>query len=210
MEIEPVKGGMKSDVDCVILAATASQHKRADYSLGEDYHIQGLQFQWTSCQLGDYAWLVIIHPASQGSPAAEATSGQATVDVGSSLAAYYTPANGASYIEFWNAADDTIIEVRKIQSISGNVITLASNLSNTHPTTEKIKARFDGFSPVRGADGISGGLTLLGSGREIIRNEVGVTAKISAGLIISVRLICTSAAGSRELGVNFLFRKPSS
>lgn len=206
-EIDPVIGGMKSDVDYVILSATASQHKKADYSLGEDYHIQGLQFQWASCQLGDYAWLAVIHPASQGSPAIEATSGQATVDVGASLAPYYNPANGAAYIEFWNAADDTIIEVRKIQSISGNVITLASNLSNTHPTTEKIKARYDGFSPVRGTDGISGGFALLGNGRELIRNEHGVTSEILAGLILSVRLICNSTAATRELAINFLFRK---
>ena len=207
-QIKPLIGGMKTDIDGVFLSGTASQHVRADYSMPEDLHLQGAKVRWKNASLGDIGWLAVIHPSSQGSPAVQANSAQADVDVGASLAPYYDPANGARYMEFWNAADDTIIEVVKILSRAGNVVTLASNLAETHPITENIKARYDGFSPVRGTHGLDGGMRLLSNGVENFHNNLGITNKISTGLIVSVRMILTSDVSTRDMTVNYKFRVP--
>jgi hypothetical protein len=124
------------------------------------------------------------------------------------LSPYFNPAAGASYLEFWSADGSTIIECRKIESLSGNVVTLDSDIAVTHVVNEYVKARYDGFSPVRGTHGIDGGYRLLGSGQEMIRNEVAVTNLIAAGLLLCARLICGSETGQRHLGINFIFRKP--
>lgn len=207
VEAQFVIGGMKTDIDGVVLTAAAGEHKRADYAMPESLYLQGAQVQWRGCQLGDRGWIALIHPSSQGGLATDAALGAVTVDVGA-LAPYYDPLNGARYIEFWSADESQIIEVAKIASVAGSVVTLVSALASAHPMTERIKARFDGFSPVRGGHGLDGGMRVLNDYTMLLRNEAQVTAIIPAGMILSARFIASAAVATRELAVNFIFRKP--
>jgi hypothetical protein len=210
VEINPRTGGSKMDIDGVAVSAAADEWNHADYLMPEDLHVQGVHAQWQNTHLGDYAWIVVLHPSSEGAPAAEAASGQAVVDMGPALAPYYDPAAGAKYMEFWDETGGTPVlkEVRKIASRSGDEITLDSNLAETHPVTETVRARFDGFSPVRGTHGIEGGFCLLNAGEMLLRNEIGITNIIPANMLLCVRMKTTSTAGTRELAVSFIFRKP--
>jgi len=208
VEITPVAGGSKMDVDGVFLSAIAGAWARADYTMPESLHVQGVYAHWKNCLGGDYAWIVVTHP-QLATPAVQADAGQADVNVGApALAAVFDPTNGARYLEFWNAADDTLIEVVKIASVSGSVVTLASNLQETHATDVTLRARFDGFSPVRGTHGLDGGFRLLNSATMLLRNEIGITAILPAGLILSLRLRTSVVVGAREMAVSYIFRKP--
>lgn len=198
-------GGPKTDIDGVSLSAIATEQKRAEYSMPEALHLQGVLLTWTGCQPGDYGWIAVIHPSGDAALAIAANAGLASVTLPTGLGAVYT---AAAYMEFWEPDNSKIREVRKIASVANDVVTLASNLAQTHAIGINIRARVDGFSPVRGANGIDGGLRLLNSGRMLIENQNGMTALISAGLLLSARLIASSVVGARELAVNYRFRKP--
>ncbi len=121
------------------------------------------------------------------------------------MAAVYDPAVGATSIEFWNAADTEVLEVAKIISRSGDILTLESNLSLTHPVTESIKARYGGFSPVRGTEGIDGGIRTLGTAEFLFSDGLTGSIKIPKGFILSARYISSGVGGSRELSLNYRF-----
>lgn len=206
--LDPRVGGPKQDLDGVSLSASESSWTKADYNIPEDYHLQGVHAQWQNGKLGDYVWLAVIHPLSQGVVAVTAAVAATTVDVGAALAPYYNPVNGAAYIEFWDNAETVLHEVRKIVSVSGNVVTFSPGLAAERNTTVKIKARYSGFSPIRGIDGVDGGLRILNGGEFMFYNELAITDKLLANLIMSVRLRTVSAVGLRELVCNPIFRKP--
>jgi hypothetical protein len=42
----------------------------------------------------------------------------------------------------------------------------------------------------------------------LLRNEIGITNIIPANMLLCVRMKTTSTAGTRELAVSFIFRKP--
>ena len=204
---EPLVGGPKTDVDGMSLTAGASAMAEAVFTMPEALHVQGAYVVWEGMQEGDYAWVAVTHPASAGNLGALAVSGQASVTVGAGLGPYYNPLIGAKYLEVWNLLG-AIQEVRRIASVAGDVVILESNLDGTYDTTHATRARYDGFSPVRGARGIDGGARLLGSNSFLLRNELAVTELIPTGLLLSGRLKTTAALGTRKLALNFFFRKP--
>jgi len=206
VEITPVAGGSKMDIDGHGLTATADQWGRVDYTMSEALHVQGVHAQWKGTFLGDYAWIAVTHP-TVGNPAVQADAAQADVDMGA-YSAVFDPANGAKYMEFWSADDVTLLEVRRIASISGTVLTLDSNLQLTHATDVNVRARYDGFSPVRGTHGLDGGFRLLNSGEMLLRNEIGITNAIPAGLNLSLRVRTAADVGERSVAISYIFRKP--
>jgi len=207
VSIEPIIGGQKMDVDGVSFSAAADVWHSEVYVMPEPLHVDGLPANWKHCLPGDYAWIVVIHPQS-ASPDVQANSGQTDVTLANSgLADVFDPANGAKYMEFWNGT--ALVEVVKIASRSGAVITLASNLQETHATGITLHARYDGFAPVRGTHGLDGGFRLLNSDSMLLRNEIGITAAIPAGLHLCARLRTTTAAGTRDFTINYIFRKPA-
>lgn len=204
-------GESKTDFDGVWIGAQpADKWGYVDYAMPEDYHISGVSVQWKGMFAGDYAWLAVIHPSGTGSPAVQANAGQATIDMGATLAPYYDPASGAAYLEVWDetGADPILKEVRKIVSKAGNVITVDANFANNVLVTWKIRARYNGFSPVRGTDGVEGGLPMLGDSSFIYQNTNHVTSKITAGLVLSARLRTVADVGNRDFVVGVIFRKP--
>lgn len=204
VEIEPEIGKRKTDVDGVNVSATASSWGTGLYTLPEDYHLQGLECQWQNMQLGDYAFMAMYHPGGTGALGATASSGQKDVTVGSGKGAYYA---AASYLEIWDSSGN-LKECRAVASVSGDVVTLESNLVGSYDTTHVAWARVNGHSPVRGTYGIDGGKRLIGTTHMMLRNEVEITDVIPAGLVIAVRLSTTEEAATRKMAVNFIFRKP--
>lgn len=211
VEQTPVIGGPKTDLDGLGLEVADGKWGYAEYSVPAAMHIQGVWAKWVNAELGDYAWIVLIHPGGTGNPAAEAAAGQKDVDVGAGLIGVYDPAAGAKYIEFWDetGSEPVLKEIAKVASVSGNVVTCAANLAATHPVTEMIRARYDGYSPVRGGSGdILGGLRLLGDSEFMLRNESGMTNAVPAGLILALRVkaAVASRANALKLVLNFIFR----
>lgn len=209
--IEPLVGGPKTDMDGVALSATVVTDPvfaSVDYVMPEALHIQGVEASWTNMEVGDYAWVAVIHPSSIATIGAPANAGQPDVQVGAGCGAFYDPANGAKYLEVWTAAAGEIKEVRRIASVAGDVVTLATSLAGSYDGMYVTKARYDGFSPVRGVYGIDGGARLIGSSSLSHRNELAMTAAIPAGLVLSLRLKTGAVVGTRRLALNYYFRKP--
>jgi len=207
MQLTPEVGGMKTDTDGIVISVGASAFAHAMYSVPEAFHVQGTVVCWTGFKAGDYGWLAVVNPLGDGDLGATANSGQADVTVATGKGPYFDPANGGAYLEIWDSSGE-IKEVRKIASVAGDVVTLASNLSAAYDTSHVAKVRVDGFAPVRGAAGIDGGFRLVGSSVVQIKNDHGITNALSAGLTLCMRVFTGSAAGTRELALNFIFRKP--
>lgn len=206
VEIKPKVGGQKMDFDGVSLSVGADAWGKVDYSMPEAYHFQGALLSWGDCALGDYGWVCLTHPATGGNLGAEAASGQANVTVATGTGAYFDPVNGASYLEVWDSSGN-LKEVRKIASVSGDVVALDSNLQGTYDTTHKAIARLDGHSPVRGTHGLDAGIRLFGTSHYQIDNALDITNPIPAGLTLSIRVRTTADAGTRKVAVSFIFRK---
>lgn len=207
VEVAPKTGGLQTMLDGVSLSGDASKTHRADYSIPFDLHLQGTMSVWKNFQVGDICHVAIIHPGGQTNLAVAASATDTTVTVGTGQGAYYDPNSGAVTIEFWNAADDDLLEVVEIDSVSGDVVTLKAGLNNAHGTDEVVRVSYGCFSPVRGADGTDGGVKMLGDGQLNVVNQNQVTDKISAGLHLSSRCKTTATAGVRDLSVNYWFRR---
>ena len=169
--------------------------------------MQGAFIGYQNFDCEDCLTLSMINPSGDTNPAAEAASGQADVNVGA-YAPYYDPLNGAESIEFWNAANTQLLEVVRIDSRDGNVITLKNNLALTHGTSENIRVRIASYTRPRGTYGLDGGVKLIGDGTWNVYNEMAVTAAIPANIHVCLWLKTSSAAtGTRKLAVTFTIRK---
>lgn len=199
----------RAKLDGVVVEVGASGFGKADYVMPEDLHLNEAHVQWSGCFKGDYGYTCLIHPASEGTLNSAGTQGDGQVDVGS-LSPYFNPAVGAEHIELWSSDETQLLEVHKIASLSGNnVVFSGSTLAANRDTSVKVKARFGSFSPARGTNKIGGGLQFFpGEGKFELRQVYSVTAKLSAGLKLSSRVITTADAGTRLVSVNFLFRIP--
>jgi len=200
----------RAKLDGVIIEVGASGFGKADYTLPENLHLNEAHVEWSGCFKGDYGYTCLIHPSSEGTLNSSASSGATQVDVGA-LSPYFNPAVGAEHIEFWNSDEDTLLEVHRIDSVSGNnVVFDGTTLAADRDTSVKVKARFGSFSPIRGTNRIQGGLHFFpGSGKFELRQVYSVTAVIAAGLKLSSRVITTADTGTRTVTVNFLFRLPA-
>jgi hypothetical protein len=204
-EILKAIGKMPTRVDGVSLTVAASAFGKADYTLTEAYHLQEVMLKWVAGNEGDYIWLVLSHPGGDGSPAAATLVGGTTLDVGAAIAPVYA---AAVAVEFWDVAETVLLEVAKVASVAGQIVTFALPLALAHATTEKIKALVDHFSPIRGTVGIDGGERFVNAGVTRYGGDTEVTALISAGLRLGMRVKTTAETGDRKVTVSFRFRKP--
>lgn len=207
VEVAPKQGGLLSMLDGVTFSGDASKTHHAEYSVPFDLHLQGTMSLWKNLSLGDVCHVAIIHPGGQTNLASASLVNDTTVTVGTGKGAYYDPTQGAVAIEFWNAADDALLETVEIDSVAGDAVTLKSALALAHGTDEIVRVSYGCFSPIRGTEGLDGGVKLLGDGSLNIINQNQVTEKIAAGLQFSARCKTTAAAGLREIAVNFWFRR---
>lgn len=199
--VSPRFGEQETLVDGVSVEANASGEEHIAYTITEDLHLDEIILIWKDFDAGDKGWLRLIHPSSQGFPAA--VTG-ADVDVGA-LSPYY---NGAIAIEFWNAAGTILEEVIPILSISGTVITLANAPDGSYTAANAIKARLQNFHPIRGTRGIDSGFRFLGSGNHSLGATLEQTNAIPAGLLFYVGIKVGAGGIQRHFATNFVFRKP--
>ncbi len=202
--IKPITTGTKTLIDGAAVDFEADKTAKVDLTMPVDVHIQTVKVRWKSCFTGDHGWLTIIHPSGTTPPAVAISIDDTTVTVPAGLGAVYA---AAKYMEFWNDADDALVEMREIDSVAGDVVTLKTAVTHAHSLSATLRAVLDSYSPPQGTDGISAGLQLIENGAEQIRSENEFTAKIAAGLIIGSRFLATSDVGTRKVSVNYRFRQ---
>lgn len=215
-------GGRATMTDGLSLSCAESAQAHADYTVPEEFHVQGVAMIRDGFHVPDYGLLRVIHPLSiAAAPQAHAEAAtDITVDNttlaelgGQARSILYDPANGAQHLEAWSADGTTLLEVRKIASVntSTGVVTLASGVAYTGgwPNAAILKVRYKSFVPVRGDLGFDGGFRLVGGGQVLVENVVEITEPLTAGLFISASIITGSQTGTRQLAVNFVFRQPS-
>lgn len=179
---------------------------RQDYALPGNYHLQGTRLAWSATEVGDYVNLAILHQSSENSLASPASSGTTEVDVGA-YSAYYDPANGAEYLEVWDASNAVPQEIHAIDRLVGDVVHLKTTLIDDLETDEKIWACHGTFSPIRGTDGLAGGYFMLKEGTFVIRNQHSMTPVLPTGRILSSRVRTVAAGATRSFVCNYVFRE---
>lgn len=217
-------GHNETNNDGGAVSFTADQWAWIEYTLPEDLHLSGALAIWKDWLVGDHGYAAIAAPGAAHTLTVEAASAQKDVDLGTGnevLAANYDPTvvGKPVWVEFWDytsSSRDTnkdLRELREVDSVSGTVVTLKENLSDTHPiTTTRLIPLYGMFTTPRGTKNLDGGIFFIGTGSRPVgspdRSEV--TALISAGLCVCLRAKATSTVGTRELAVTFEMRRPES
>ncbi len=208
VSIDIVHGGPKLITDGTSLSMTADSWARADLTLVEAIHLVAVHLSWESCQVGDYGWLSLIQPSGDCSPASAVSASDITVTLPTGKGTDYDPAAGATHIEFWNDADDTLIEMVKIASVAGDVVTLVSGAMSAHSTSANLRACYGHHTSMRGSNKIDGGMRFLGSGDDAIGSTHSMTAQIPSGMILGGRFKTSSETATRKFAVNYKLRRP--
>ena len=228
--LAPAIGGLDSLMDGGAVSFVADEWDWVEWTLTEPLHMTGANISWEGWKAGDYGYAAIANPAAMHVLDVQANSGQADVDMGTgmeALAAAYNPVNvGAPvWVEFWlgdgvappstaRVKANGLIERREVDSVSGTVVTLKENLSDTHLATDTcIMIPLVGlFSTPRGSKNLEGGVYLVGSANDILgsidRHEA--TEELAAGLCVCLRVSATSEAATRTFAATFQMRRPSS
>ena len=206
--VDRVSGGPKLIADGVSLSMTADSWGRADLALVESLHLIAVHLSWESCQVGDYGWLSLIQPSGDCSPASAVSADDTTITLPTGKGTHYDPTVGAIHIEFWNDADDTLIEMAMIASVAGDVVTLASGVGNAHSTSANLRACYGHHTSMRGSNKIDGGMRFLGSGSDAIGSTHSMTSQIPSGMILGGRFKTSSDAATRKFAVNYKLRRP--
>lgn len=194
--------GLSSDLD-------PNEWAVLDYMLPAPLHLQVAEANWMECHAGDYMAVVLVHPLGDTTLQAATLVDDTVINVGASKAPYYNPAIGCQWIEFWNSDFTELYEMRPVASISGAEVTLTEGVAFAHPTTVNVRAVFNSFVPIRGANNIEAGLRIVGSGSFVVENTHTMTDIIPAGMCIAVKIRTTIGGTKREFGVNFIFREPA-
>jgi len=205
-EIAPTIGGPATIVDGFSVAFSADEEKTAGITLPLDLRIQEVTVAWENCKVGDRGWLVIENEPVACNPVSALDIGDTLVTLPSAVAPYYDPLAGARFIEFWNSTGTDIIEVRKIASRDGDVITLDSQLEAAHGTDAILRCIIQAFSMIRGSMGLEGGFHMLGTGVLAYGYEYEQTSTLPAGIGVRGRFKATSEVADRGVAVNFKFR----
>lgn len=212
-KIDLTIGGMATVTDSVRFSGSASSWLVACYTMVEALHLQEAILTWKGAFFGDYGWMALMNPAGDGSPDVALSAGNTVVDFGTgaeAVAGQYDPAayETTPYMEFWDAAETTLVEMRPINSVSGTTVTLGEAVTNAHATTAKLKLVVQMYSPPRGDGNLEQGLSLLGDGSIDINSENAVTELIPVGMTLCARVKTAADAGTREIAINFKFRRP--
>lgn len=200
----------RAQVDGHILECAASEWGYDDYVIPHDLHLNESLVFFDGFKPGDYAFPVVINPAGDTDLSDGESQGETVIRLGSGKAVWYQPAYGAQHLELWNAAMDTLLECHAIVSAdpSPDTVTIATGLVAARDNTVKARVRYGSFCPVRGAEGISGGLYAIGQDRFSLRQPYSMTNLLPAGTVISARMKTTAEVGDRKLACTYIFRTP--
>ena len=211
-EIDLKIGGPLTIVEGVAASfgASGAECKRIPLVFPVVLNLQQVKINWKNAEIGDYGWLVLENPAADTSPQSALSVDDTQVTVGTGFGPYYAPANGAVYMEFWNDADDDIVEMREIDSVAGDVVTLKEGVGSAHSTSAKLRAIFQSFSLVRGTMKTDGGFRMVDNGSQSFGYEHEATNPIPAGVSLSGRFRSTSTPVERKAAVNYKLRIPAS
>ena len=207
-EIQPAVGGLDTMMDFLSAQAGASSIVQSTYVMPEAMHLHGTFASWNDMQYGDRAFMNVQPQGLDASPAQSASIGATTINLPTGMGANYQAA-GIKIIEFWNAAETQLKEIRKITSISGDVVTLATALTHSIGTTDILKPVIQSYCPIRGVDGLDGGVSFLGDGKIAIDNINQISELIPAGLKLCLRLLTVAGIFNRQIVLNFKFRVPA-
>ena len=203
--IEPLIGSRQTLLDGVAGTFGQDEWVALDYVIPLAVHLQAVSLHWLNAKVGDYGFLVLIHPSGSTNPGAAMAVDDTELTLPSpALAPVYA---AALAVEFWNADESVLVERRKIDSVDleTGVVTLATGVSNAHTTSDNIKAVLAAYSPCYGDDCCSG-IRMLGDGHEPVSSENELTSAIDAGIIIGCRFKGADLAGERSIVANFRFR----
>jgi len=203
VEVHPLIGGRQTLLDGVSGSFNQDEWLTLDYQLPLKMHLQAVTLRWLGCKLGDYGFLVVLHPSGNTSPTEAMAEGDTTLEVPAEVAPVYA---AAMAVEFWNADESVLVERRRIASVDGTTVTLATGVSNPHTTAAKVKAVVGAYSPCTGEDNCDSGMRLLGDSFGEIHSENEFTSPLDAGLLVGCRFKGSAVAGDRSVAVNFRFR----
>ena len=211
VSIKPNYGDDATVIDGLAAAFSEGEWKRADLMLVEALAIQQVHVIYTGFKPGDYGRLSVTHPVNANgysNPTTALDIDDTVVSVDPATAAV---AAQACALEFWSEDDSELLEVRGIQSVNGNDITLVEGVSNAHSTSARLRVVMMCFSPrgAGGADHITSGFYAVGAQHMVFGSEAEATDPVSAGLQLAHRFKACATAGTREVAVSYRFRRPS-
>jgi hypothetical protein len=215
--VQPTVGGEDIVQDGSSISQGSSTWSSIEYLLSEDLYLMAALICWENWKSGDYGFAAVTNPGAEKDLTAEATSGQATLELGSApIAAYYNPAvvGKPVCVEIWSASGGNkvaLIERRWVASVSGSVVTLDTNLTQTHAIGAICLPCYGLYSEVRGTDGTEGGIHLIGNGNATLGNtsQLAKSELVTTGLCFSIRIKTSATAATRSTSVTFLMRRPA-
>lgn len=216
VEITHTVGGEDIVQDGDSIAQEAATWTTIEYLLAEDLYLMSALICWDNWKVGDYGYAAVTNPGAAKDLTAEATSGQATLELGSApVAVYYNPAviGKPVCVEIWSESGGDkvdLIERRWVTSVSGSVVTLDTDLTQTHAIGSICVPCYGLYSEVRGTDGTEGGIHLIGSGAHTLGNtsQLATSELVTAGLCFSIRVKTSATTGTRSTAITFLMRRP--
>jgi len=218
VELAPQVGGSGKRISGINFSFTASKYTRKEYTLSKNLHIFGNHVQWENCKLGDCAWLEVLHPLGsvdlQANALAGATEANVNVDFGGglqSIQAYdLTNFEGDKYIEFWNSAQDQLLEIHKVTGINGDNVQFEGGLlaDRNIVDTIKVKCVVGHFGFIKGINPTDvEGFELYKDSEFEVADAEYPSELMSAGSILCIVARSTAEAGTRVFVNNFLFKE---
>ena len=217
VSLVPHVGGMEQVMDGDAVSFTANQWSWIEWTLTENLHLTGALVSRMDWQVGDYGFAAIANPAGMKDVTVQANAGQADVDLGvAGYAGAYDPAvnnNKPVLMELWSASGGNrvdLIERRWVSSVSGSVVTLAENLTQTHAVGVIVIPVYSIYSVPRGDELLEGGIFMIGSGDSVLGSpdQKEATEEIPAGLCVCLRVKASGVTATRGLAVTFEMRRP--
>jgi len=200
-------GGAPARLAGHYVSAAQNETKTNNVILTEDLYLQGVDVFFSNMYAGDYSRMDVLHPGGDDNPQSALTTSDNVVTLASTgKGVYYDPVTVSPYLdmEFYDDTGKYRFYV-KVSSVSGDVVTLASNVPEAVGTDWTVKARVQSFC-MAGSN-----FYMVGSNRFKYFQHKAFTGKMLAGLIFSVKLTTNNTdAGTRALCCNYICRKPIS
>ena len=211
MKVQLHYGTDPTKIGSVAVSMAAGEWKKEDLRLGEALSIQQVIVSYVGLKAGDLGLLHVINPITPegySNPATQVEIDDTTVDFGDpTVAAYF---GAGEKVEFWNADDSELVEVRTVASVEGTVVTLGEAATHQHLVTARLRSIVSCFCAdvADDVDHVSSGFRAVGSAcLPPFGSENEATDEIPAGLILGHRFKTCGTAGDREIAVSYRFRK---
>lgn len=203
-------GGMKSLVASKAGQFGASACEKIDLSLPEALHIQSVRVRWRDTFFGDSLYMAGIHLGGQSAPQSALSIGATSLTVGIDQGVYYTPTTDPTFVEFWNDADDDMVEIIEVDSVAGDIITLKNATLYTHSTSATVRCIVSLFHPLDVTTGQPMGFEVVDNGTENFPGDKELTNLMPAGLVLAARGCSSTDVGTRTVIVTYRFKRPTS